>query len=1116
MWGSVRVNKYITRVLPSIIGIVIVATLLILPVFYLLIHDYANFSITNVTLSTLATAGTIWLVYSLLRKLNFSVAVIALVVCIFSAFLVRLSLAITYSFSGRGFTSEFFAHFGLESLAVGLDEYGFLLLIISVVIFLFLILFVKWLSLQGKPVLDFDLFILVFLTFIIPAHYTLMPEWALLSAYNRYTEQIIETENVATIRASTKIILEPLRGVRNLPIEKNEIIIKPIRQEKNVIIIYLESFSEILTQNSDYPSLTPNLDRLKENYFNFKNNYSSGYVTIEGIANSQCGTLMNMDNGNNSLTSPSGRLSHLPCLGDVLQAAGYQQVFYGGADLAFAGKGAFLEEHGYTELMGKNRWLDLGYPLANVWGLSDADLFSEALGKIQKLNKLAKPYNLTLLTLGTHIPGFSYKGCEKYIKLGASDPFLDAIHCTDYLVGKFIDDLKANNLLENTLVYIQGDHAIFSTPHMKKLFGEKAVDKRVLTVIVDQELVGFEALEGLPSSSVNMAANVLDLLGIESNVNFILGKSDFSEVNGKPYIFTRYEDHYGTTKISGLSKPDHCNGNEFLKLPLGYCDKHLALNTIYRLGASYAPRQFTSDYCQNGISISVDSTSKAVEVLWGTKNISKNFYYKGRTFSDIREGFYMLLLDESGELKDQFFFKEGNEFYKLNRELGREGGQFLLFSNLPEESIAKLNVPNLPGYFLKSGFLYAKNTNGKLVSRMDKHYSLGEVRLRPDNCLGGFKVFKHSLKAQIPSSGLEQQANINTGQSKFCDVTTWGPKKAREGRAFNQQANGSSAFWFKTACAPSKAVVRLNGKILKTVRRIPTITAALQLEQLTAGASYKLDLYDPATKKSMVIGNFEYPQEPVSIVFEKKPIREGSKITPPLLLAHAGGGYQNHTYLNSIEAMEFNYNLGHRFFELDFNWTKDNKLVAIHDWEKTYAWLFGESVLSPPTHDYFMGLKMKYKQTQVNLVRLDAWLDEHQDAYIITDIKENNVQALKKIANNMKNGLSNIIPQMYNPNNYVSIREAGFKNVIFTLYVTTLPVEKIINFIENNALIAVTVPPSKPGFLQLINHFKDTSLFLYVHTYNSIPELMKYLNMGVSGVYTDFLYQNDSGRVFKQ
>lgn len=51
------------------------------------------------------------------------------------------------------------------------------------------------------------------------------------------------------------------------------------------------------------------------------------------------------------------------------------------------------------------------------------------------------------------------------------------------------------------------------------------------------------------------------------------------------------------------------------------------------------------------------------------------------------------------------------------------------------------------------------------------------------------------------------------------------------------------------------------------------------------------------------------------------------------MVAHVLGGIDDKAYTNSKEALLYNYNLGHRAFEVDFSITSDEKLVCAHDWE---------------------------------------------------------------------------------------------------------------------------------------------------------------------------------------
>src|SRR5690606_19320291 len=73
-----------------------------------------------------------------------------------------------------------------------------------------------------------------------------------------------------------------------------------------------------------------------------------------------------------------------------------------------------------------------------------------------------------------------------------------------------------------------------------------------------------------------------------------------------------------------------------------------------------------------------------------------------------------------------------------------------------------------------------------------------------------------------------------------------------------------------------------------------------------------------------------------------------NKLTPPPLVAHAGGAIYGFKLTNSLEALEESYENGFKLIEMDFEWTSDGKVVAIHDWGPMVERLFmtEERVLS--------------------------------------------------------------------------------------------------------------------------------------------------------------------------
>lgn len=62
------------------------------------------------------------------------------------------------------------------------------------------------------------------------------------------------------------------------------------------------------------------------------------------------------------------------------------------------------------------------------------------------------------------------------------------------------------------------------------------------------------------------------------------------------------------------------------------------------------------------------------------------------------------------------------------------------------------------------------------------------------------------------------------------------------------------------------------------------------------------------------------------------------------LIAHAGDGYREEMYTNSINALNTNKK-NFDLFEIDFVTTSDGELVCLHDWELSSNRTFGSPFL---------------------------------------------------------------------------------------------------------------------------------------------------------------------------
>ena len=211
-------------------------------------------------------------------------------------------------------------------------------------------------------------------------------------------------------------------------------------------------------------------------------------------------------------------------------------------------------------------------------------------------------------------------------------------------------------------------------------------------------------------------------------------------------------------------------------------------------------------------------------------------------------------------------------------------------------------------------------------------------------------------------------------------------------------------------------------------------------------------------------------------------------------VAHAGGGFKEKIYTNSIDALEANKK-DFLFFEIDLFVTDDDKVVCEHD--------YNENIKTFKKFKKYINENELFKQC--TFITLKKWLSENPKKIIITDFKNRNIDGLNFISENFENYKNKFIPQIYHPSEYQKFKKLGFKNIIWTLDRYDKSNESVLLFANKMKLFAITMNPARarsglPILLDEIN--VDT----YVHTINSIKEYYRYVKiLKVDQIYTDWI-----------
>ena len=224
-------------------------------------------------------------------------------------------------------------------------------------------------------------------------------------------------------------------------------------------------------------------------------------------------------------------------------------------------KDLFTSQIGFSQIYGTPTWVKPR--LATGWGIDDMSLYDSALLKIKELNQQKEKWFMTLLTVSTHHP-------YNVPNVSSTVSFDQALSYADNSVKVFIDALKKNKTLENTLVIIASDEAngtgdigfgqgnggnsnFISDNHGPFV----AVGRRILPRTKQSQVF----------SQVDVPATILDYLAVEKNKP-IGGRSLFRRYSEPKKVFfgNVYRDIFGY--FQGAEEMVLCNASIICSLVL--------------------------------------------------------------------------------------------------------------------------------------------------------------------------------------------------------------------------------------------------------------------------------------------------------------------------------------------------------------------------------------------------------------------------------------------------------------------------------------------------------------------------------------------------------------------
>lgn len=210
------------------------------------------------------------------------------------------------------------------------------------------------------------------------------------------------------------------------------------------------------------------------------------------------------------------------------------------------------------------------------------------------------------------------------------------------------------------------------------------------------------------------------------------------------------------------------------------------------------------------------------------------------------------------------------------------------------------------------------------------------------------------------------------------------------------------------------------------------------------------------------------------------------------VITHAGGGLQGMAYLNCKEALPFYYEKGNRVFEYDVE--KSTKgYVLTHTDEK-----------NPEGN-------LEGRFTPLPLSDCLEFLRNHKDVRVIFDCKFKGVGAfasyIKEFVKDEK-VLQRIVIQVFNEQDIVEVRNVyAFKLLYVCMYATNYAeaVQTCIKHHIGAVSVSVKALNERPDWCV----FEKNEICVFAYTVNTLTEYKKLKVQGITGAFSDFLYESD-------
>jgi len=221
---------------------------------------------------------------------------------------------------------------------------------------------------------------------------------------------------------------------------------------QNIVILLQESLGSQYVGALGGAKLTPELDQLMQEGWNFKNAYATGTRSIRGIEAVFTGFT---PGPSRSVVKLNKSQENFFSLASLLKRHDYTTQFIYGGESHFDNMKSFFLGNGVDIIHDISEFDAPSF--VGSWGASDEDLYNEAQKQFERFSQDRKPFFSLVFTTSNHTPWEFPNSCNATFQ-GDTQTRENAVRYSDCALGQFMRKAKASSYWDNTIFIVIADH----------------------------------------------------------------------------------------------------------------------------------------------------------------------------------------------------------------------------------------------------------------------------------------------------------------------------------------------------------------------------------------------------------------------------------------------------------------------------------------------------------------------------------------------------------------------------------------------------------------------------------------------------------------------------------